>query len=47
MPQEFKNVDYLLRSDTKDSDIDQSGEEDALEINNNEIGIAPFYKDSL
>ena len=46
-PQELKNVDYLSGSDAKDSDIDESDDEDALEINNDEIGIAPFYEDSL
>ena len=47
MPQELKNVDYLSGSDAEDSDIDESDDEDALEINNDEIGIASFYEDSL
>ena len=47
MPQELENADYLSRSDAEDSDIDESDDEDALEINNDEIGIAPFYEDSL
>ena len=47
MPQELQNVDYLLESNAEDSDIDESDDEDALEINNDEIGIAPFYEDSL
>ena len=47
MPQELENVDYLSGSDAEDSDIDESDDEDALEINNDEIGIAPFYKNSL
>ena len=47
MPQELQSVDYLSGSDTEDSDIDESDDEDALEINNDEIGIAPFYEDSL
>ena len=47
VPQELENVDYLSGSDAEDSDIDESDDEDALEINNDEIGIAPFYEDSL
>ena len=47
MLQELENVDYLSGSDAVDSDIDESDYEDALEINNDETGIAPFYKDSL
>ena len=47
MPQELENVDYLSGSDAEDSDIDDSDDEDALEMSNNEIGIAPFYEDSL
>ena len=47
VPQEFENVDYLSVRDAEDSDIDESDREDTLEINNNEIGIAPFYEDSL
>ena len=47
MLQELENVDYLSGSDAVDSDIDESDDEDALEINNDEIGIAPFYEDSL
>ena len=47
MPQELQNEDYLSESDAEDSDIDQLDDEDALEINNDEIGIAPFYEDSL
>ena len=42
MPQELKNVDYLLGSDAEDSDVDESNDEGALVINNDEIGIAPF-----
>ena len=45
--QELENVDYLSGSDAEDSDIDELDDEDALEINNDEIGIAAFYKDSL
>ena len=44
VPQELENVDYLSGSDAEDSNIN---DEDALEINNDEIGIAPFYEDSL
>ena len=47
VPQELENADYLSGSDAEDSDIDESDDEDALEINNDEIGIAPFYEDSL
>ena len=47
VPQELENVDYLSGSDAEDSDIDELDDEDALEINNDEIGIAPFYKYSL
>ena len=36
----------LSRSDAEDSDIKESDDEDALEINNDEIGIAPFYEGS-
>ena len=44
MPQELENVDYLSGSDAEDSDIDESDDEDALEINNDEIGIPHFTK---
>ena len=47
VPQELKNADYLLGSNAEDSNIDESDDEDALEINHDEIGIAPFYEDSL
>ena len=47
VPQKLENVDYFSRSDAEDSDIDESDDEDALEINNDEIGIASFYEDSL
>ena len=36
----------LSQSDAEDSDIKESDDEDALEINNDEIGIALFYEDS-
>ena len=42
VPQELENIDYLSGSDSEDSDIDESDDEDALKINNAEIGIAPF-----
>ena len=47
MAQELENVDCLSGSDVEDNDIDKSDDEDALEINIDEIGIAPFYEDSL
>ena len=47
VPHEVENVDYLSGSDAEDSDIDESDDKDALEINNDEIGIAAFYEDSL
>ena len=47
MPQELQSVDYLSGSDAEDSDIDESDDKDGLEINNDEIGIALFYEDSL
>ena len=47
VPQELENVDYLSERNAEDSDIDKSDDKDALEINNDEIGIAPFYEDSL
>ena len=47
MPHELENKHYFSESDAEDSDIDESDDEDALEINNDEIGIAPFYEDSL
>ena len=47
VPQELENADYLSGSDAEDSDIDESEDEDALEINNGETGIAPYYEDSL
>ena len=47
VPHELENVDYFSESDAEDSDIDELDDEDALEINNDEIGIAPFYEDSL
>ena len=34
VPQELKNVDYLSGRDAEDSDIDESDDKDALEINN-------------
>ena len=43
VPQELENVDYLSESDAEDSDIDESDDEDALEINNDEIITAPLY----
>ena len=45
MPQELENVDYLSERNAEDSDIDKSDDKDALEINNDEIGIAPFDED--
>ena len=47
VPQELEYVDYLSGSNAEDSDIDESEDEDALEINKDEIGVAPFYEDSL
>ena len=47
MPKQLENVDYLSESDAEYSDIDESNDEDALGINNDEIRIAPFYEDSL
>ena len=47
MPQELENVDYLSERNAEDSDIDKSDDEDALEINNDEIVITPFYEESL
>ena len=34
MPQDLENVDYLSGRDAEDSDIDESDDKDALEINN-------------
>ena len=42
VPQELDNADYLSRRDAEDSDIDESVDKDALKLNNDEIGIAPF-----
>ena len=47
MPQELENVDYLSGSNAKDNDIDESDNEDPWETNNDEIGLATFYEDSL
>ena len=47
MPHELENVDYLSGSDAEDSNIDESDDEDGLEINNGEIVIALFYEDNL
>ena len=47
VPKQLENVDYLSENDAEYSDIDESNDEDALGINNDEIRIAPFYEDSL
>ena len=47
VPHEVENVDYLSGSGAEDSDIDESDDKDALEINIDETGTAAFYEDSL